>query len=238
MRETTGMTADPARSPGVTAVPVWDLPTRLFKWGFALAVAVSWTTGQLRLFSWHFRSGYVVIALLVFRLLWGLVGSDSARFARFLRGPGAAWRHLAAVRRGEADRDPGPNPAGGLMVVLLLGLVVLQLGTGLFSDDGVLAEGPLAARVSAEASDFLGMIHVRVQKLILAAVVLHLLAVLTYRVIAGRDLVWPMLTGIKPLPAETGAGAIEAPRMAPPARALLCAAVAIAATWGLLRLGS
>ncbi|MCC7427926.1 MAG: cytochrome b/b6 domain-containing protein [Alphaproteobacteria bacterium] len=227
--------AAPAAASATVPVAVWDLPTRLFKWSFALLVAASWATGQWKMWGWHFWSGYALMALVIFRILWGLVGSETARFAHFLRGPGAALRHFRELRHGGPDRQIGHNAAGGFVVFLLLVLVAVQLGTGLFSDDGVLAEGPLAARVSEEARTVLSTIHARMQRLILILAALHILAVLVYRVALRHDLIAPMLTGRKHLPADAPA---TPPRMAPAARALVCAVLAVAATWGVLRLGA
>ena len=100
----------------------------------------------------HFWSGYAIIALLLFRLVWGFVGSETARFSRFLRSPRAALHHLSRLHRREPDTEIGHNAAGGWMVLVLLGLVAVQVATGLFANDDIATEGPLYNHVSKERS--------------------------------------------------------------------------------------
>lgn len=202
-------------------VTVWDLPTRLFHWAIVLLVGFSWLSVSLDWMEWHLLSGYTVLTLLLFRLLWGLFGSQTARFAQFLAGPRAILRHLAHLPRREPDREIGHNAAGGWMVVLMLVLLSVQAGTGLFSNDDVLTEGPLAEVVGKDTSDWLSHIHRLNFTLIEIAVALHILAVLTYAVVKRHDLVRPMLTGRKRLPA-----AMPAPRLRHPLLALALLAVA------------
>ena len=147
-----------------------------------------------------------MVTLLLFRLAWGAAGSDTARFARFLRSPVAALRHLSHLRRREPDTEIGHNAAGGWMVLVLLGLLLVQAASGLFAnhEPGMTydAHGPLALRVSDATSAWLTRIHHRTFYLIVAAAGLHVLAVLAYRVLKGQDLVRPMVTGFKSLPAR------------------------------------
>lgn len=184
---------------------VWDPWVRLVHWAIALLLPFSWWTAETGRFDLHFLSGYAILALVLFRILWGFVGSETARFGHFLKGPGAAWRHLAALRR-HAAPEIGHNAAGGWMVLLLLGLLLAQATSGLFADDEILNRGPLARRVETSWSAFATGVHLRVFWAILAAAVLHVLAVLAYRLVLGRDLVRAMVTG-----------ALEVPRDAPPA---------------------
>lgn len=213
-------------------VAVWDLAVRLFHWTIVCLVGFSWwtaTTGRMR---WHFLSGFAVLTLVLFRIGWGLVGSDSARFARFLRSPLAALRHLGAFPRPDPDREPGHNAAGGWMVVLMLGLLLAQAGTGLFADTGYGDYGPLAKAVGAAASDRLTGMHHRIINLILAAVALHVAAIAGYALLKGHDLVTPMVTGTKALPAD-----VPAPRLRSPLLALGLLAAAGLAVWGVARVG-
>jgi cytochrome b len=177
--------------------------------------------------EWHMRSGYTILTLLLFRLAWGFVGSDTARFRQFLASPRAALRHLTHLARREPDHQVGHNAAGGWMVLGLLGLLAVQVGTGLFANDDILTEGPLAETVDKSTSDWLSHIHVVNFKLIEIAVAAHILAVLTYAVLKRHNLVRPMLTGRKRLPAG-----LPPPRMASPWLALLLVvAAAGAVTW-------
>lgn len=156
----------------------------------------------------HVLCGLTILTLLLFRLIWGFAGSDTARFSYFLQQPLAAIHHLRHLARREPDTETGHNAAGGWMVIALLGLLFVQVGTGLCSNDDILTEGPLARIVGKEWSDWLSHIHRLNFTLIEAAVVLHVLAIITYRVLKGHNLLLPMITGKKRLP-----GATRAPRM-------------------------
>jgi cytochrome b len=205
---------------GFARIRVWDAPTRLFHWGIVVLIAVSWVTQHYGWMQVHFISGYSMCTMLLFRLAWGIAGSDTARFSRFLRSPLAALRHLGALRRRHPDTEVGHNAAGGWMVLVMLALLAVQAGTGLCSNDEVSMEGPLAHVVGSANSDWLSHIHAVNFKLIEAAIVLHLLAILTYAAL-GHDLVRPMVTGWKRLPAG-----MRTPRMANPRLALAIFVVA------------
>lgn len=181
-------------------IKVWDLPVRLFHWAIVLLIAVAWGTQEYDRMEWHVWTGYTILTLLLFRLIWGFIGSDTARFNRFLKSPVAAMRHMAHITRREADREIGHNAAGGWMVLLMLALIGAQAGTGLFANDDANTEGPLMHLVSKETSDWLSHIHAINFNLILAAVVLHILAILAYALLKRQDLVRPMVTGAKDLP--------------------------------------
>jgi cytochrome b len=182
-------------------VKVWDAPTRLFHWVIAGLVGFSWFSMHESWMELHFLSGYTILALLLFRLVWGFVGSDTARFARFLRSPLAALRHLRRIGRREPDREIGHNAAGGWMVLLMLALLLVQALTGLCANDDIMNEGPLAHLVGKSWSNWLSHVNSINFTLIEIAVGLHVLAVLTYAVLKRQDLVRPMITGRKRLPA-------------------------------------
>jgi len=209
---------------------VWDAPIRLFHWVIVVLIFASWLTAHEGWMDWHVRSGYSIFALLLFRLAWGVVGSDTARFSRFLRSPIAALRHLAEFRRRSPDTDIGHNAAGGWMVLVLLALLVLQVATGLCANDQVLTEGPFAEAVGQDTSDWLSHIHVLNFKAIEALVALHVVAVLAYAAVKRHNLIGPMITGKKRLPAT-----LFPPRIASPllAAAILAAAAGIVAFIGL-----
>ncbi len=156
----------------------------------------------------HFISGYALITLLLFRLGWGVIGSDTARFSRFLKPPTASLRHLRRFARREPDTEIGHNAAGGWMVLLMLVLLAVQAGTGLFATNDVDTEGPFAERVSPSTSEWLSHVHAINFIAIEIAVLLHVTAVLAYAVIKRQNLIWPMITGRKHLP--TGS---DPPRM-------------------------
>ena len=205
-------------------VRVWDLPTRLFHWAIVLLVGFSWLSQELEWMDWHKLSGYTILTLLLFRLAWGFVGSETARFRQFLASPLAALRHLSHLARREPDHEVGHNAAGGWMVLLMLLLLAAQVATGLCANDDVMLEGPFAKFVGKAVSDRLSVIHSRNFNLIEAAIFLHLAAILTYALLKRHDLVRPMITGRKRLPAN-----LAAPTLARPLRAVALLAVAIAA---------
>lgn len=204
-------------------VKVWDAPVRLFHWLTVALVFASWLTTGTGWMEWHMRCGYAVFALLLFRFAWGFIGSDTARFSRFLRSPLAAFRHLAHFRREQPDTEIGHNAAGGWMVLVLLALLAVQVGTGLYANDQVSTYGPFAYDLDQETSDWLTHLHVLTFKAIEAAVLLHVLAVASYGLVKRHNLVRPMVTGVKPLPAG-----LRPPRMRSPAIAAATLAAAIA----------
>jgi cytochrome b len=175
----------------------------------------------------HLWLGYAILALLLFRVVWGFVGSDTARFRRFVASPRAALRYLPTLRRREPDTQVGHNAAGGWMVLIMLLLLAVQVGTGLFaSNDAGTKAGPLAKYLSRHDSDLLSAAHSVTFDLLVAAIVLHVAVIGVYALVKRQDLVRPMITGKKRLPAAT-----RAPRMASPLLALLILALAAAATF-------
>jgi cytochrome b len=203
-------------------IKVWDLPVRLFHWLLVALIALAWGTETSNHMEWHVWCGYAILTLLLFRIVWGLIGSDTARFSRFLKSPVAALRHLSHIYRREEDRTVGHNPAGGWMVLVMLALVGVQAGTGLFANDDLLTEGPLMHFVSKSQSDWLSHVHSLNFKLVEAVIVLHLLAVLAYAVLKRQNLLWPMITGTKRLPVGT-----ISPRLASPALAVAVLVLAV-----------
>lgn len=215
-----------ARGGETRVVHVWDLPTRLFHWLIVLLVAGAYATWRLDWMGWHERLGDAVLALVLFRVGWGWVGSDSARFTRFVAAPVAAWHHLAGVFRREPDTAAGHNPAGGWMVALLLLLLLGETLTGIFVAHDVADVGPLTEMTPAAVANVIDAAHAVLWEALLAAIVLHLLAIGVYAAVKRQNLVWPMITGAKTLPAG-----VPAPRLAGLLRAglVLIAGVAAAA---------
>ncbi len=196
-------------------MPIWDLPVRLFHWSLLTLVLVSWISAENGYMRTHLVSGFSILALIIFRLAWGFVGSDTARFTQFVKSPLAALRHLSHFFRREPDTQVGHNEAGGLMVLGLLALLIAQVVTGLCANDDVVTEGPLVQYIGKELSDRITGFHKLNFKLLVLAVIGHVAAVIGYAVFKGHDLVRPMVTGRKRLPAAT-----PAPRMVSPVVAL------------------
>lgn len=177
--------------------PVWDLPVRLFHWSLVVLVALSWWSAENNADTVHFWSGYTLLFLLVFRILWGFAGSSTARFASFVHRPSAVIAYLRGGQSGQA----GHTPLGGLSVIaMLLGLLV-QLISGLIQiDEDDFVEGPLAGLVPYDTALLAHEVHDINFNVLLSLIALHLLAIVYYRVVAGRSLVWPMVSGRAKLP--------------------------------------
>ncbi|NWO05443.1 MAG: cytochrome b/b6 domain-containing protein [Alteromonadaceae bacterium] len=180
-------------------IRLWDLPTRLFHWLLVLAVIGSVATIKLgsSWMDWHERFGLAVIGLLSFRLVWGVAGSTYARFTRFVRGPGAVMAYLRGQWQGV-----GHNPLGALSVLALIGLFGFQATTGLFSNDDIAFDGPLASLVSSDWSSTLSSWHRQAEWYLYGLVALHVLAVMFYTHVKKDNLVRPMITGRKPVETE------------------------------------
>jgi cytochrome b len=177
--------------------PVWDLPVRLFHWLLAGLIGFSWWSGKSDRIDWHIWSGVAILTLLVFRLLWGLFGSSTARFANFVRGPRAIARYIGNPR---GWRLPGHNPLGALSVIVLLLAAALQVALGLVSvDEDGLNQGPLAHLVSLEASEAARDLHDDFFNVLLALIVLHVVAILFYRLVLNRKLTSALVSGRAPL---------------------------------------
>jgi cytochrome b len=196
--------------------PVWDLPVRLFHWSVVAFIGLSWWSAKNGFDQAHFWSGYALLFLLVFRILWGFAGSSTARFATFVRGPAAVFAYL---RDGRNDRS-GHSPIGALSVLAMLLALLVQIATGLIQiDDEDFIEGPLSGLVSFDSAVLAHDVHEASFNVLLALIALHLLAILYYHLIRGRSLVRPMLTGRASLPE----GAVP---MAPAAKGRLAACAA------------
>jgi len=190
---------------------VWDVPVRLFHWVLVALMATSYFSGRAG-GDWmqlHFWSGYAIMTLLFFRLVWGFVGSTTARFSSFLKGPRAAFTHVAHFFREGGPRDIGHNPLGGAMVLVLIFAVLAQVVTGLFTadTDTGMVNGPLALKVADKwverATDF----HVWWINILLILAAVHVAAVVLYLVWKRHNLIGPMITGRKRIDqaVETGA---------------------------------
>jgi cytochrome b len=208
---------------------VWDAPVRIFHWLIVVLVPACYFTAKAHAFTIHMTLGLTVLALVLFRLIWGLVGSDTARFSRFVKSPAAGLHHLREFARQGPDTEVGHNPAGGWMVLLLLLLLTVQVvsGLGAYShraDTG----GPLSAHLGGAMQGVANLVHSVGVNLIIAAVAVHVAVVVAYAVVRKQNLVRPMLTGKKRLPAAT-----QAPRMASPVLALAVAVIAAGVAWAL-----
>ena len=163
-------------TPEAAPVRVWDLPTRLFHWPLAILVVIAWVTAGEQM-NIHRYSGYAIIGLLVFRLYWGVFGGSTARFSSFVRGPGAVLAYVRNWRT--APLVAGHNPLGALSVLLLIGLLVVQVGLGLFAIDvNGIESGPFAQHITYEAGRTVSELHELNFRFLQAAIALHLFYIL------------------------------------------------------------
>lgn len=198
---------------------IWDLPVRLFHWTLVVLVLLLWLTGEFGGFDVtlplpgvgdtylsnmdvHALAGQGVFILVLFRLLWGIWGSTTARFGHFVRHPVTVARELVAMLKGRIDHSVGHNPAGGAMIVVLLLLLAAQSITGMFSADDFFFEGPLVHLVSSDTSESLTGIHGLLFSGLQVLIVLHILAVI-YHLVRGHNLIGAMFTGKRPAPQPT-----------------------------------
>jgi cytochrome b len=183
-------------------VRVWDLPTRLVHWALAVLVLVAWLSGGERM-DIHRYAGYAVLGLVIFRLYWGVAGGSTARFSEFVKGPGTVLAYVRGWRGAPASF--GHNPLGALSVLLLVALLIIQLGLGLFAVDvDGMESGPFARFVSFETGRSAADLHELNFRLLQGAVALHLAAIAAYAVFKRRNLVTPMVTGQDATPGLEG----------------------------------
>ncbi|MEP2736886.1 MAG: cytochrome b/b6 domain-containing protein [Erythrobacter sp.] len=179
------------------SITVWDWPVRLSHWSFAVLVPAMWYTAEYSHWYWHTRLGTVLLGVLTFRLIWGVIGSQTARFSQFVKGPRAVLNYLRGSD-GEAEPSFGHSPIGALSVIALLTAMLIQLGMGLFAGDPYDgATGPLNSFVGVMTADQLTDWHEDFVCVVLALAALHLAAIAFYAIVKRRNLVGPMLTGAK-----------------------------------------
>ena len=179
-------------------VRVWDLPTRIFHWALVFCVVSLVATAQIggAAMDWHFRLGYCVLALLLFRLVWGVVGGRWSRFSAFLYSPVTLLRYLKG--RAPPELSVGHNPLGAGSVFAMLLFLALQIASGLISDNEVSASGPLSSRVSNTWVEQATFYHSKVGQPVLYALLgLHVCAILFYLLRKRQNLIRPMLWGDK-----------------------------------------
>ena len=210
-------------------IKVWDVPTRLFHWLLVLLMGFMWysATQGGDMLVWHLRGGLLMLALVVFRLCWGIWGSDTAKFSRFVR----PFSEIRLYTQGQMSEDElvGHNPLGALMVIALLAALVFQTATGLFAADEntFTNSGFLNHLVSEHAGTLARKIHVNFFNILAVLAAVHIAAVLLYRFVKKQDLITPMINGFKTIDARqpklAGVGQLFA--------ALLVAIALVYAVW-------
>ena len=189
----TSTSPDPQK-PSTTLI--WDLPIRCFHWGSVIAFGFCWWSAENGQMDWHVRSGYGLLVLLLFRLIWGFVGSETARFRQFLRGPKAVFAAIKKLKDRSPSHSIGHNPLGGWSVMLMLSLLTMQIGLGLFAEDiDGLASGPFTYLLSYDQARWAAETHETLFNLVLAVVMFHIAAVVYYFLYKKENLILPMLNG-------------------------------------------
>ncbi|WP_340691837.1 cytochrome b/b6 domain-containing protein [Hyphomonas sp.] len=216
-------------------VLVWDWTVRLFHWLLVLGVAAMWWTAEQGMMDWHRRIGLTLLGLIVYRLVWGVIGPGTARFARMVAGPGAIMAYVRDLAARRHRPHFGHNPLGSLSVFAMLLALVTQVSTGLFAVDvDGLESGPLASKVSFETGRLVAEIHETSFKVLLALIALHVIAIAAYLVLFKDNLVRPMVTGRRP---QTDFDTPQPPLRTPLPRILAAAATAAATVYANLAIG-
>ncbi|WP_219893399.1 cytochrome b/b6 domain-containing protein [Aquisediminimonas profunda] len=167
--------------PPCTTFTVWDLPVRLFHWLLVASIAIGFLSSEEDsvIAQWHIAAGWVAAVLIVFRLVWGIVGGEHARFANFIR-PTHAFAHLKGLALGKAERTVGHNPAGGIAVLLLIGTIAAVVATGWIALQGGEED-----------------IHEGIAWFLLGLIGIHIAAVVATSILSRENLVRAMVTGCK-----------------------------------------
>lgn len=210
---------------------LWDLPVRLFHWLLLIAIATAVVSESMDMMSLHAWSGEAVLGLVAFRLLWGVLGTRTARFSSFVRAPSVALAYLRDWRVQVRVLHLGHNPMGAYSVLALLGLSLIQAVTGLFADDDVLTQGPLAHLLSSGGRELMTGWHGLNANLLYGMIALHVLVIVLYRKLGRQNLVRPMVTGkacVAPEQHVDGEENTATPWM----RFALSAGMAVAVVWG------
>ena len=173
---------------------VWDLPLRVFHWSLAVAVFVAIGSAKNGVMYVHEKAGLTILGLVVFRLIWGLIGSHHARFSHFMTAPRSVLAYLQRRRQGDRSHTPGHAPTGAYATVMILLVLLTMAGFGTMANDDVLYEAPLAAYVGDFTNDA-RRIHHMIEKLVFLVIALHIVAIAIYRFKLGIKLIPPMITG-------------------------------------------
>jgi cytochrome b len=175
-------------------IRIWDLPTRLFHWLLVMAVIGSFVSVKLggNAMIWHGRFGYIVLALILFRITWGFVGTHHARFAQFIKSP----KVILAYLKNPAE-TPGHSPVGAISVLVLLGLFLAQALAGLFASDDIAFDGPLAKYVASTWVELLTSFHRLNEWVLLSLIGVHIAAIMYYKYAKRINLISAMITGDK-----------------------------------------
>jgi cytochrome b len=222
------------RASAPAKVRVWDVPVRLFHWVLLALLGFSWWSGEQggHWMEYHGWSGYAILTLVLFRIVWGFVGSEPARFVHFVRSPRFSYAYFRSVLHRQPKAYLGHNPLGGWMILSLLLVLLVQTLTGLFGNDDNDFEAPLAHWIRHSTSSLITALHAYNFDLLLGLAGLHVAAVLTHQLLRRDDMIKAMFTGVK-----AGVPGATAGRMVSTWRALVLLGLMAALVYGLLWIG-
>ncbi len=190
----------------MNVVKLWDWPVRLCHWLLVIGLAASWWTAEYDHMNWHQRAGYLLLGTLLFRFYWGFVGSHNARFSQFFSRPSTVWAYLKTFNQRKSTFFLGHNPVGALSALLLILVVALQVGLGLFAEDvDGLASGPLSFKISYENGRWAAETHEDFFDIVLALIAIHVAAIFFYLFYKRDNLITPMISGRKTVAEEVTA---------------------------------
>jgi len=204
---------------------IWDLPLRIFHWSFATTILAAWYTAEQEgeLIDLHMQLGYIALALLTFRVLWGVIGPKHARFSQFFPSPKKLVSYLTGGKNAnESKMSAGHNPLGALMVILMIVLVTMQAVSGLFINDDIFSAGPYYGALGNDVGKVMSFLHHNTFNLMIAAIALHIAAISYYWWVKKQNLVLPMITGKK------SADLIDEADVIPHSKIILAIIIAIA----------
>lgn len=183
-------------------VKVWDWSIRVFHWCLPILLFLLWFSAtqsqNFDALEHHMILAQILLGLMIYRVIWGFIGTPAARFSRFITGPATWWVYASALLKRQPIHYLGHNPLGGIMVIVLLSAVGFQLTTGLFTSDDILFAGPLSNSVDRDTVRWMSRWHKNFFDWILILVALHLTAIALYKLL-GEGLVKAMFTGKKPM---------------------------------------
>jgi len=191
-------------------VLIWDLPLRLFHWCLVVTIFGAWYTSDQdnNLIDYHLIFGYVALGLIAFRIIWGFLGTTHAKFVNFIPTPKKLLRYVKPQNKAQSIKHPGHNPLGSLMVVFMLVLIFLQAISGLVMNDDIFTTGPYYDTINKNIENSLMFFHRNSFNFLLAAIALHILAIIFYKIVKKKALVAAMFTGKKPAKDATEKDAI------------------------------
>ena len=178
---------------------IWDLPLRLFHWLLVLALLGSWYTSEQEgdMVEQHMLLGYLILGLVIFRIIWGFVGTKHSLFKHFIPSPSAVSEYAKQVTKPNAPKYPGHNPLGSLMVIIMIVSILAQAISGLFINDDIFSSGPYYEVFGSDFSKLMKTIHIYGFDVMLALIALHLSAIIFYWWKKKINLILPMVTGKK-----------------------------------------